>query len=70
MNQLSLVIFVVGSLSLAHGYSSGAPPGTCTNGLFPAGHEVEPQNSASPYTLKIDRNANPVQIVVRNTSYE
>lgn len=63
MNKLSF-IFVLSCIALANAYSSGAPPGTCKNGLIPAGHEVEPQKSASPYSLKIDRDAYPVEIVV------
>jgi hypothetical protein len=63
MNNLILAI-TLSCIALANAYSSGAPPGTCKNGLFPAGHEVEPQKSSSPYSLKIDRDAYPVEIVV------
>lgn len=63
MNRVSL-IFVLASIAVANAYSDGAPPGTCTNGLLPAGHEVEPQKSASPYAIKINRDVSPVEIVV------
>ena len=35
-----------------------------TNGLVPSGHEVEPQNSPSPYQLDIDRGSVPVKLTV------
>jgi hypothetical protein len=34
------------------------------NGLFPSGHEVEAQNSESPYELAVDRASVPVKLTV------